>query len=399
MNIVQKAENFVFGLFKDKLSPDYIYHNFNHTLRVVNNVRQIAEAEGVNEEDTENLVLAAWFHDAAYIDGPNNHEERSGTMAVDFLTANSYPLDKAKKVADLIKVTKLSTEPVTRDEMIMRDADCSHFSDDNYCDLSQLLREEWRITQGKVFTDLEWALINRNVLVHEHRFYTEYGKQKLQLLKEANIARLQNIISGLYAADSKKSINADKKQKKEKTKKEKESRPDRGIDTMFRVTLSNHTRLSDIADSKANILLSVNAIIISVSLSTLIPKLDSPSNAHLVMPTFVLIFFSVTSIIFAILSTRPKVTSGTFTRKDIEDRKVNLLFFGNFYKMPLQEYEWAVNEMMKDRDYLYGSMIKDLYYLGLVLNRKYKLLRITYSIFMFGLITSVIAFVYAFKMM
>lgn len=399
MNIVQKAENFVFGLFKDKLSPDYIYHNFNHTLRVVNNVRQIAEAEGVNEEDTENLVLAAWFHDAAYIDGPDNHEERSGAMAVDFLTANNYSLEKAKKVADLIKVTKLSTEPVTRDEMIMRDADCSHFSDDNYCDLSQLLREEWRITQGKVFTDLEWALINRNVLVHEHRFYTEYGKKKLQLLKEANIARLQNIISGLYAADSKKSINADKKQKKEKTKKEKESRPDRGIDTMFRVTLSNHTRLSDIADSKANILLSVNAIIISVSLSTLIPKLDSPSNAHLVMPTFVLIFFSVTSIIFAILSTRPKVTSGTFTRKDIEDRKVNLLFFGNFYKMPLQEYEWAVNEMMKDRDYLYGSMIKDLYYLGLVLNRKYKLLRITYSIFMFGLITSVIAFVYAFKMM
>ena len=114
------------------------------------------------------------------------------------------------------------------------------------------------------------------------------------------------------------------------------------------------------------------------------------------MPTFVLIFFSVTSIIFAILSTRPKVTSGTFTRKDIEDRKVNLLFFGNFYKMPLQEYEWAVNEMMKDNEYLYNSLIKDLYFLGLVLERKYKLLRITYNIFMIGIIISVMAFVFAF---
>jgi len=168
---------------------------------------------------------------------------------------------------------------------------------------------------------------------------------------------------------------------------------------MFRVTLGNHTRLSDIADSKANILLSVNAIIISVSLSTLIPKLDSPTNAHLIIPTFVLMLFSVICIIFAILSTRPKVTSGTFTRKDIEDRKVNLLFFGNFYKMPLDEYEWAVNEMMKDSNYLYGSMIKDLYFLGLVLNRKYKLLRITYTIFMIGIITSVLAFVFAFKRM
>jgi hypothetical protein len=155
--------------------------------------------------------------------------------------------------------------------------------------------------------------------------------------------------------------------------------------------------LSEIADSKANILLSVNAIIISISLSTLIPKLDSPSNAHLVIPTFVLVMFSVVSIIFAILSTRPKVTSGTFTPKDVEDRKVNLLFFGNFYKMPYQDYETAVNEMMKDRTYLYNSMIKDLYYLGLVLERKYRLLRITYNIFMVGIIVSVLTFVIAFK--
>ncbi|MDV6168762.1 DUF5706 domain-containing protein [Flavobacterium sp. DG1-102-2] len=399
MNIIQKAENYVFGLFKDKLSPDYIYHNFNHTLRVVKNVQDIARAEGINDQDIEPMVLAAWFHDAAYIDGPLNHEERSSIMAVEFLTANGYPVGKANLVADLIKVTRLGSTPETRDEKIMRDADCSHFADENYCDLSQLLREEWRLTQGKIFTELEWALINRNVLVHEHRFYSEFGKEKLQPLKEANIARLQNIISKLYVEESKSGLEADKKEKKDKQKKEKVAKPERGIDTMFRVTLSNHTRLSDIADSKANILLSVNAIIISVSLSTLIPKLDSPSNAHLVLPTFVLMVFSVTSIIFAILSTRPKVTSGTFTRKDIEDRKVNLLFFGNFYKMPLQEYEWAMNEMMKDGDYLYGSMIKDLYFLGLVLNRKYKLLRITYTIFMIGIITSVLAFVFAFKMM
>lgn len=166
---------------------------------------------------------------------------------------------------------------------------------------------------------------------------------------------------------------------------------------MFRVTLNNHTKLSQIADSKANILLSVNAIIISIALSTLIPKLDSPTNAHLIVPTFVMLMFSVISIIFAILSTRPKVTSGLFTRKDIEEKKVNLLFFGNFHKMPLDEYQWAMNVLMKDREYLYNSMIKDLYYLGLVLNRKYKLLRITYTVFMFGIITSVIAFVWAFK--
>lgn len=394
MNIVQKAESYVFGLFKDKLSPDYIYHNFNHTLRVVNNVRIIAEAEGLNEEDTETLMLAAWFHDTGYIEGPENHEVLSGHMAIDFLTENGYPAEKADRVAALIKATKLENDPQTRDEKIIRDADCSHFADANYLQLSGLLREEWKITQHKEFTDLEWVLINRNVLMNKHRFFSNYGKEKLQPLKETNIAVLQSAICVLQNEKGK-----EPKEKKEKKNKDKSERPERGIDTVFRVTLNNHTRLSEIADSKANILLSVNAIIISIALTTLIPKLDNPSNAHLITPTLILMISSMITIIFAIRSTQPKVTSGVFTRKDIEDRKVNLLFFGNFHKMPLEEYDWAMNEMLKERDYIYSTMIKDLYFLGLVLNRKYKLLRITYIVFTVGIVVSVMAFVYAFMRM
>lgn len=392
MDIVQKAESYVFGLFKDKLSPDYIYHNFNHTLRVVNNARIIAEEEKINADDTEILLIAAWFHDAAYIGGPLEHEERSSEMAKEFLLERGYPSEKINKVISLIKVTKLDAEPENDLEMIMRDADCSHFADPNYATLSELLREEWKLTQAKIYSDLEWALINRKLLMQEHRFYSDYGKQKLQPLKESNIAALQESIEDLQ--DDGKKISKEKIKKK---KLEKLERPDRGIDTMFKTTITNHIRLSEIADSKANILLSVNAIIISIALTTLIPKLDSPANSHLVLPTMIMTIFGAVSIIFAILSTRPKVTSGSFTRDDIAARKVNLLFFGNFYKVPLEEYEWAVNEMMKDRDYLYGAMIKDLYYLGLVLHRKYKLLRITYTIFMIGIIASVGAFVYAFN--
>ena len=65
--------------------------------------------------------------------------------------------------------------------------------------------------------------------------------------------------------------------------------------------------------------------------------------------------------------------------------------------MKLPEFEWAMSEMMQDRDYLYGSLTKDLYFLGLVLNRKYKLLRITYTVFMIGILVSVIAFAVAFN--
>jgi hypothetical protein len=180
-------------------------------------------------------------------------------------------------------------------------------------------------------------------------------------------------------------------------KKEKKPRPEKGIETMFKTTLNNHNRLSGLVDNKANILLSVNAIIISVSLTTIIPKLDNPSNAHLITPTLLLVLSSVIAITFAILATRPRVSKGSFTRKEVDEKKVNLLFFGNFYKMPYEDYNWAMNELMKDKDYVYNSMIKDLYHLGIVLEKKYRLLRIAYTIFMFGIIISVIAFLIAFK--
>jgi len=394
MNIAQKAENFVFQLFKDSLSSDYIYHNFNHTLRVVNSVKILIENENISPDDAELLLVASWFHDSGYIEGGESHEKRSSTIAEAFLKDNNFPEEKIEKVKLLILATEMNREPQSLLDKIMRDADCSHFGDNNYFNYCDLLKDEWKATLGKEFSKLEWAENNLNFFVNGHRFYTNYAQQNWQPQKDANIAIIQEKIKSLKKGKKEKSKTKDILNQK---KLEKFDSPERGIDTMFRVTLNNHTKLSQIADSKANILLSVNAIIISIALSTLIPKLDSPTNAHLITPTFIMLMFSVVSIIFAIMSTRPKVSSGTFTRKDIEDKKVNLLFFGNFHKMPLEEYTWAVNEMMKDRDYLYNSMIKDLYFLGLVLDRKYKLLRSTYTIFMIGIITSVIAFVVAFK--
>lgn len=392
MTIVKKAENYVFNLFKDKLSVNYIYHNFNHTLRVVNAAALIATEEKVDESDKEALLIAAWFHDSGYINGRENHEEVGATIASEFLLEQDYPQDRIELVASLIRATKVEVAPKTPLENIIRDADYSHFADKSYAKFAELLREEWRLNGYKEFTDVEWIIENRDILLYKHRYYSPYAKKEMQPEKDKNIARLHKTIKKLKSGKKKVSKNKINKKKLEKL-----TRPDRGIDTMFRVTLNNHTRLSDIADSKANIMISVNAIIISVSLTTLIPKLDSPTNTHLIIPTLILVLFSVVSIIFAILSTRPKVTEGTFTRQDINSRKVNLLFFGNFYKVPLGEYTWAMNEMMKDRKYLYDSMIKDLYFLGLVLNKKYKLLRVTYNIFMIGIIISVIAFIYAFS--
>ncbi|WP_291130931.1 Pycsar system effector family protein [Flavobacterium sp. UBA7682] len=390
MTIIEQAEDFVYKLLKDKLSDSFLYHNFNHTLSVVNAVKTIANAQKVSDHEQELLLLAAWFHDTGYTNCCENHEAVGVTIAENFLKERNYNQEDIAKICSLINATRKSATPTDALEKIIRDADYFHLADKDYLSSAEFLKQELKSTLNIDFTDLAWAKENLNFLTNHHRFFSDYALLHWQPKKEKNIQKLRKRINQLEN-------NSMEQSPKPKKQKEKEERPDRSIDTMFKITLTNHIRLSEIADSKANILLSVNAIIISIALSTIVPKLDSPGNVHLIVPTFVMVLFSVISIIFAILSTKPKVTSGKFTRQDIEDKKVNLLFFGNFFKMPFEEYQWAVNEMLKDKEYLHNSMIKDLYYLGLVLERKYRLLRITYNIFMIGIIVSVFAFVFAFR--
>ena len=390
MNLIQQSEEFVSKLLKDKLSNLYSYHNFNHTQSVVNATKELCDKEKVSTAERELLIVAAWFHDTGYVNGFENHENESVKIASEFLKDKNQSEEFIIGVSKLISATAKEYVPQNQLEKIIKDADYIHIISDEYVSTCELLRLELKNTGIVSFSNLEWATENFDFLLNKHRFYTDYAQKKWQPLKEKNLIRVQKKIN---KQESKKAAAFEDEGKK----KEKLEKTERGVDTLFRVTLGNHTRLSGIADSKANILLSVNAIIISIALSSIIPKLDSPKNAHLVIPTFVMLMSSVVTIIFAILSTRPKVTSGIFSRQDVEDKKVNLMFFGNFYKMPLQEYEWAMNEMMKDRDYLYSTMIKDLYYLGLVLQRKYNLLRIAYNFFMIGIIITVIAFVIAFK--
>ncbi|UWX59182.1 DUF5706 domain-containing protein [Chryseobacterium oranimense] len=386
MNILHKAKDYVEILFKDKLSSVYFYHNFIHTTYTVNKAEEIMRNTPVSKEDQEKVLLALWFHDTGYVECAQNHEEKGVTILTDFLKQENYPENYIEDVSRLILATKITYQPQNLLEKIVKDADCSHFASHDYNDISDALRKEWELTNVRCFSNDEWNAGNLDMLKNKHHYYTEYAKENWEPLKKKNIKKIEKKLEK----------DEDKKENSDNKKEPKDPKSDRSVDTLFRVTLNNHTRLSDIADSKANILLSVNAIIISVCLSVLVPKLDTPKNAHLIIPSFILLISSVLTIIFAILSTKPNVTKTNFTTQDIADRKVNLLFFGNFQQMLFSDYHNAMKDLIKDRDYIYDSMVKDLYFLGKVLDRKYKLLSITYKIFMAGIIISVLSFGYAF---
>jgi len=386
-DIVDLTEKYVSTLLTEKLDPRFLYHNLRHTESVVKSTKELLNFHPLEEPEKEQLLLAAWFHDVGYIQGREDHEAKSCAMAKAFLEDHGYPEGGTDKVCALIMATRMDHEPLNLMESIIKDADLSHFVQKTYWDTTEKLREELKSFGLADYSDRQWREKNIQVFQEKHKFYTEYARLNWQEGKEYNLNQLL------------KEKKAEKNMRKREALKAqyKSESPDRSIQTLYRITLRNHLTLSDIADTKANILLSVNAIIISVVLANLLTKLDSPSNAYLVYPTAILILCSIITMSLSVVATRPNVTSGKFTKEDVEQKKVNLLFFGNFHKMELSEYEWALQELVKDKDYVYNSLTKDLYYLGIVLNRKYKILRITYNIFLLGMIISVIAFGVAFR--
>ncbi len=386
-DLVPAASLFATALLSERLDSRYLYHNLRHTQRVVQSTKELAEHYELEGEKLQELMLAAWFHDTGYTESNSEHEEHSCGIARNYLQKEGASETLTENVCRLIRATKRYHQPVGLSEEIIRDADASHFAKKSYSETAEMLREELALLGVANFSDPEWQDVNLDMLGREHRYYTDYARDTWQEGKDLNI---KNLV--------KERKQRDKLAKKEKLKvKFKSESPERGIQTMYRVTMRNHLKLSDIADTKSNILLSVNAIIISVVLANLIPKLDNPSNEYLIVPTILFLVFTILSMSLSILATRPNITSGEFTKEDVAQKKVNLLFFGNFHKMELKDYEWAMQELIKDKEYVYNTLTKDLFFLGKVLNRKYQLLRWTYTIFLAGIIISVIAFLVALK--
>jgi len=336
------------------------------------------------------VYIAAWFHDTGHLfTTPENHEEKSVELMRSFMEGSLPDHELIETIKGCIMATKRSIQPTTLLQQIVCDADTYHLGTKDFKKTNKQVRKEMTMDDGMSRND--WDIKTLEFL-EKHQYYTSYCIELLNKGKQENIERLkQKIIENAVNTDDSSLFGSDKDEARQS--KQTSNLISKGIQTMLRLASTNHLRLSEMADRKANILISVNAIIISVSISVLFRKFET--DPFLVIPTIIFLMSSVITIVLSILATRPTVTGGMFTKEDITNKKTNLLFFGNFYKASLEDYNWGMSIMMRDPEYLYGSLIKDVYYLGVVLGKKYKLLRIAYNIFMIGIVISVIAFTIA----
>jgi predicted metal-dependent HD superfamily phosphohydrolase len=382
--ILDQLHTHVANLFHANKDERFIYHNLRHTEQVVENTVKIANHYQLSDHDFFVVVAASWFHDMGYLFDCSQHEASGERMAVSFLEEKEVDKDTISQVSGCIMATKMPQNPSGLLQQIVCDADLYHLGSDSFKEKNKLIRKEVEAFCNKDIDKNEWR-IKTIALFKAHHYHTDYCQDLLNHKKAQNLAEMEDKLITQSDAGTTAISKTEKKKKGEK--------PERGVETMFRISSTNHQRLSDMADNKAHIMISTNSIILSVILSLLLRKLED--NPHLIIPTLLLLIICVVTMVFSILATRPSIPEGIFTPRDIEEKKVNLLFFGNFYRMSLSDYQNGMLKMMDDRDFLYGSLIKDVYAQGVVLGRKYRLLRVAYNVFMFGIVAAVLAFIIA----
>jgi len=393
--ILAAARGHVTELFQNRLDPAMVFHNMDHTEDVAEACSLMADHFRLEETDRFVLMLSAWFHDTGYISGrAEGHEDVSVQIVTDFLYGYNVEETLIQRVTSAIQATRMPQTPVSQVEKILCDADLMHLSTKDFKARNELLKTERENLLGEKIARKEWRKSNIHFL-QTHKYFTDYGQQQLEPGKQQNLndirkkkdkkelEKVEESDAFPYVSESYKDLKDPKDAKN----------AERGVQTMFRTTSRNHLELSAMADSKSHILISVSSIIITVTLSFFVARLAF--YPEYIIPTIILVATCLVSVTFAILSTRPSVSSGKFTEDDIRNKKTNLLFFGNFHRMQLEDYQWGMNQMIRDKEYLYNTMTMDIYFLGVVLARKYKYLRIAYTIFMWGLIIAVLAFAFA----
>lgn len=388
-SIVSKAAYYVKGLFQTYQQPFLLYHNIDHTESVVEHTVEIAAQYNLAIHDMNVLQVAAWFHDTGHLFADLSiHEEKSVALMRDFMEMHAFDEAFINEIAGCILATRMPHEPKGLLQEIICDADTYHFGTQAFKRTNQIIHKEYKLRQLPIKT-IDWER-NTVEMLERHHFFTPYCQVKLADGKQRNLDRARK---KLRHTAQEVTIMPKREQSLSPAEKQTNSLVNRGIQTMLRITSENHLELSSMADGKANILISVNAIIISVILSILVRKLEV--EPYLTIPTLLFLGFSVSTIVIAILATRPKITEGTFSREDVLSKQTNLLFFGNFHRSTLEDYEWAMGVLMKDKEYLYNSLVRDIYYLGVILGRKYRLIRLAYTVFMIGIVVSVVAFLVA----
>lgn len=378
-----QAEHLVRHFYKKNRNKDIVFHTLDRTMENLEYCDQVLTHYNLSENETFSLKCAILFAYCGFQLSPADQTDKGIEAAKGFLSKMEIDQNKSGDILTLLSHDGLGQEGILSD--IYHDIMTRHLGSPDYFKQAKRIKTELKFS-GKYIRERRerWKAVLEEFM--DHHFRAEFCRLSLSGQKAANMEIIRNKIRESDVADA----------AKQETPAPKKLKPARGVQTMFRITSGNNQRLSDMADKKAHILITVNSIILSAIISLVLRRLEH--SGFLIVPSLILLSSCLITMIISILATRPKIPLGTFQPSELNEKSVNLLYFGNFYNMDETEYTDGMNRVMNDSEFLYRTLIKDVYTQGVVLGRKYQLLRMAYNVFMYGLIVSILFFI-AFSVM
>ena len=182
--------------------------------------------------------------------------------------------------------------------------------------------------------------------------------------------------------------------KKKKKKKDREPEYTRAVETLFRSVYHTHVSLTAMADGKASIMITINGLLLTVVLASVAPRLVT--ERWLTLPTLVVMVTCLVSLLYAVVSVRPRIIRTALTLESVRRDSANLLFFGNYTQLGERDFRQGIAELLHDPDAMYEVMTRDIFGMGSVLSEKYRLLRHSYDVFAGGLVLGVLSYIGAY---
>lgn len=192
--LLETARSHVRRYFSKHMPARLRYHDLEHTLAVARNAVEIGRASGLKAEDLVLLELAALFHDTGYASTYDGHEEASAALATAWLASRNVGAGSIRKVATLIRATRVGHAPRGVAQRALRDADSAKAGQADFMEKSERLRRERMHFLDLSISRNEWQEENLAYLEH-HRFHTAYARERFGRQKEINLAFLRRSIA------------------------------------------------------------------------------------------------------------------------------------------------------------------------------------------------------------
>lgn len=384
--LIDSTKAYVSQYLLDYLPPAYSFHTYNYAAEVSEISEQLAEEADLSTSQIRNLKLASWFLPTGYVGGEEGKEIRSAAVARTFLKEQGAEASVIKEVESLLYSIKNDHMPQNMLQKIFFDARWGFLGKKGFGKRTELLRLEKEQVGIMKYSQYQWDRYLLNLLSNTP-FYTSHAKRKFGSRRNLNLSKLRQ---GLASA------------KENELKSKTGKNFGRGVDTVYRITLRNHISLSSIADGKANMVININTPILTALIALTSTGIsiseDLFQNKLLLVPILLLMLGTLSAIFFAVLSVIPKISgsrtsSASAVAEAAAEQRQNMLYFGNFLKLEKEDFVVHMQELKKDQTLLYDELSRDLYSLGLVLQKKYRLLTFAYRAFISGLILSVLSFV------